>query len=189
MPYLPRLFTHGPVVLAALLLLAGCASNRESVTSRYLADQDVTTYRTGSIGLGSIFGGSGLGSGSRVSLRGWAQCQGQDCQPSEAWLAFALSGSSRELRLASRSISMRADEQRYDWPQRAVQRPTRTTNPVRGEIARISMSLGALESIAFAQSVSGTISDEAFTLSYEERQPLRNLANELGAPTSSSASP
>lgn len=160
-----------------LLLSTGCVSSSELVSISYDDDRDRTRYETRRINLGTMFSGSALGGGARVNLRGWATCQGQECQPEQAWLSFSISGSSNTLQIHDRTVTLRTEEERYSWPQREVRRPTEQTTPLIGEVARIALEPDMLEDIATSQNVSGSIGSESFSLSYDQRAPLRELAD------------
>lgn len=159
-----------------LLLSAGCATSSELVSTSYDDARDVTRYEARRISLGRMFSGNALGGGRYVNLRAWATCRGQGCQPQQAWLSFAISGSANRLQVYDRSITMRTEEERLSWPQREVKRPAEETSPLRGKVARIALDPATLETIATAQQVSGAIGNESFSLSYEQRAPLRELA-------------
>lgn len=163
----------------SLLLSAGCATSSEPLSSSYDDDSDRTRYETRRINLGNMFSGSALGGGVRVNLRGWATCEGQDCQPEQAWLSFTISGSSNTLQIHDRSVTLRTEEEHYSWPQREVRRPTEQTTSLLGEVARIALDPDTLEDIATAQDVSGSIGSESFSLSYDQRASLRELADRL----------
>lgn len=161
------------LAILAAFLLAGCATNRAPVSVHYRTNQNETVYRTVNIDLGPLFESGGLGQDPRVGMRGWATCPGENCQPREAWLSFSLQRAAKQMQLVSdRSVTLRTDEEVYSWEQKNV---VGSRAPTHGEIARIALGMDALKDVATAQNVTGTIGSEEFSLSREERAPLRAL--------------
>lgn len=161
--------------LLALLafLLAGCVTNRAPATARYQSSRNETVFRTRTIGLGTLFESEGFGQDPRVVLNGWARCPGEHCHPNEAWLSFSLRRSAKEMQIVSdRSVTIATDREVYSWQQEDV---AGSRAPTHGEIARISLDMSTLEDIATTQRFRGTIGGEEFSLSREEREPLRAL--------------
>lgn len=162
----------GALVLVALLL-AGCVTSRKPATSQYHAARNETVYRIRPINLGTIFEGSGLGSDPRVSLRSWATCSGQDCRPSAAWISFSLQRTSKQMQITSdRSVTIKTDGNVYTWEQKNV---TGSRAPTSGEVARVELDLSALQDVATTKVLNGSIGGSEFSLSREERKPLRAL--------------
>lgn len=179
-----------PLLLAifalSAALLAGCGSSRPSASANYRQARNEMVYRTRPIDLGALFESGGLGIDPRVSLRGWAACDGENCQPSEAWLSFTLQRGSKEMRVVSdRSVTIKTAEDVYTWQQgdrrnsgnELVQEMRGA--PTSGEIARVELDWATLKDIATTQEFRGTIGGKDFSLSYDEREPLRAMMEQM----------
>lgn len=184
----PRLSSLSVLFVAALFMV-GCASSREPATARYSASQNEMMYRASDISLGTMFPTGGLSRDPSVALRSWATCSGENCQPQRVWFSFVLRSSmARSNVLASRNVEMVADGNVHEWPEERQQFADRTTSTASSmqlpgssgnELTRISMSLSTLQEIAQADGVSGTFGGEDFSLSYDDRAPLRAFAEKM----------
>ena len=174
----------GLLTLTALLL-ASCGTSRAPATARYQAASDKTVYRARDINLGTMFRTGGLSRDPSVALRSWATCSGEDCKPQRAWLSFVLRGSGRTNIVANRDVKITTDTNTHTWPEER-QRQTSAFDITRekstSEVTRIRMTLKTFRDIANSQQrVSGTLGNEDFTLSYEDRAPLRALLKEINS--------
>lgn len=173
MKHMPSFRSLFGLAMLAAFLWAGCATNRPSATVQYRPGQNEMIYRARPISLGTLFESGGLGQDPRVGLRGWATCPGEGCQPQQAWLSFSLQRAAKQMQLTSdRSVTLRTDHEVYSWEQKNV---VGANAPTHGEIARVSFQMSTLKDLATSQRVRGTIGTEEFSLSYEEREPLRAL--------------
>lgn len=180
-----RLFSFMDSLLSAALLaltavlLAGCATSRPPATELYKQAQNETVYRARAINLGTMFPTGGLSRDPSVALRSWATCSGENCQPRRAWFSFEMRGGGGESRvLSSRDVQIRTEGNVHEWPeerQRTTGESDLAGSGSTGELVRIRMSLSTLRDIAQSQRMSGTLGDEEFSLSYEERAPLRSM--------------
>lgn len=170
-------WTFLPVL--SLLLLAGCATSQDPVTVQYQEVEDRTVYRARPINLGTMFPTGGLSRDPVVEMRSWATCSGQDCQPQQAWFAFNLRRSDSRI-VSRRDVRLETDEEVYRWS-RDNERfgDWNTQSPRSGEIVRISMDISMLRDIAESERLSGRLSGERFSLSYEDRAPLRALLERI----------
>ena len=165
------------LVLVAVLL-AGCGASRAPATAQYNAPQDETVYRARSINLGTMFPTGGLSPDPSVEMNSWARCSGEDCRPQRIWLAFSIRGTSQPGVLSNRDVKIRTSENTHTWPderRRTTGAENKIPGSAGGELTRISMGLGTFRDIATSQRVSGTLGGENFSLSYEERAPLRAM--------------
>lgn len=163
----------------SLLLLAGCTTSRDSVTVQYQESEDRTVYRARSISLGTLFPTGGLSRDPVVEMRSWATCSGQDCQPQQAWFAFNLRRTESRI-VSRRDVRLETDEEVYRWSQENERfGEWNAQSPKSGEIVRISMDISMLRDIAESERLSGRLSGERFSLSYEDRAPLRALLDRM----------
>ncbi len=182
---------HAPV-LVLLLLLTGCGTS-EPLTVRYDRLSNMTTYATRDISLGTMFEGYGIDSGMSIDLRARANCREKSCTPDKIWLTFVASNPRSDIHIMNTDVTMATDTEQYTWsngggttPQQKVQvsgggLQTHGTY-VRGEFVRIALSLSELREIATAESVvEGRVGPESFSLSYEERAPLRKLVDRISS--------
>ncbi len=156
-------------------LLAGCASTSQPVTERYNALSNETTYRTRAISLGALFEGHGIDSGMRVDLEARASCPGEQCTPDLVWLSFEAVNPKTNIQIGNSAVTMRADEQLYRWTEREGKLAEQDVTYVRGTFVRVRLTLPELRQVATAEHVAGTVGPESFSLSYDDRMPLRRL--------------
>ncbi len=172
-----RLLTPGLIALA-LSVLTGCASS-EPVVARYDSSENVTTYETQPIDAGINISTGAIGGGRGINFRVRARCPGEDCTPKRAMLSFVLTGGSSPVYMADRSVVITAGGESYRWIQQRRRKIGRAA-PVVGKIAAVPLNLKALEAIAEAETVTGSLGSKEFEWSYELRKPLRVLIRRMG---------
>ena len=181
-------FSQTAVVLLAALFLYGCGTTSSApATTRYRQGADETIYRARSISLGTMFPTGGLSQDPTVRLQGWATCEGRDCRPQRAWLSFVLrSPNGRSNVVSNRTVSIQTDTEQHRWPE-SRKRFGNMGEDNSGELTRIRMSIGTFRDIAESQRRRGQIGTEDFSVSYEDRAPMRALLEQIQNPGTSSA--
>ena len=145
------------------LFVVGCGSTGPSTSVSYQASQNRTNFQTGTMTVGRL-GGLGYGSSTSILLSAQAQCTGRNCTPDRARLSFLLQGSSSDVALSDRSVSLVADGKEYahrnavDWRSREEIRMSQ------GRIASLTLSLSALSQIANASTLSGRLGNNDLRL-------------------------
>lgn len=148
--------------LAVLLvagLVAGCVQPRTTVS--YDVSKNQTTYRSGEMTLARGISESGLRS-TTLLMRAIARCGGQNCTPRSVRLSFSVEGGT-DVDLANRDVVITADGESFTWRDRGIPTPAEGL-PDEGHITDVSVPLSALEYIARASSVSGTLGNTSLEM-------------------------
>lgn len=163
-----------------LLLLAGCASTSEPAGTSYNSLTDRTTFRTKPMETGMRLQGSGFSNGPRIQYQVSASCKGRACTPEKAALTFLLANNSSPVYFYGRTIVIDAGLERFMWKP-LHERKTDESASVVSVIVRVDMTLEQLEALAHRRRVRGRLGHRPFNLSYEAREPLRVLYEQMQA--------
>ncbi len=167
-------------VIAALPIgLIGCATTARPVLVDYNASQNETTYRANSIRIPIEVRGSGYGSQFnqlRMSLS--AECDGRECQPAMAQMTLSTGGSS-ELYMGDRTLTIKADDEQFEWPDPRGNRENQPEQVV-GMVAQMSVSVDQLKAMATADALSGTIGSVTLDFSSRSQQRIRDYLVRMG---------
>ena len=172
---LPLLF-----VLMALVG-SGCGTTAPSTSVSYKANQNRTTYQTGTIRVGRLQG-LGYGSNTSILMSVQARCPGRNCTPKEARLSFLLQGSSSDVALSNRSISLTADGTEYARRSAVNWRSREDIRMSQGRIASVTLSLSALSNIANASSLSGQLGNNTLNLDGGVQTRLQEMIRTMRNP-------
>lgn len=166
------------------LLAPGCASTSEPATQRFDTTTNETLYRARPINLGRMFENYGINSAVSIKLETWAKCMGQSCTPDQVWMGFEATGSAEGIQIGDASVTMSTGPDQFRWQERGGKMEEQDVTTVRGLFARGAVDLDELATVANAEdNVSGSLGSEAFTLSYEDREPLRRLLRLINDPS------
>jgi len=182
---------HRLVLLTITATLAigwiGCTSTSRPVRVDYNPSQNETTYRANSIGIPIEVSGSGYGSQfKQLRMNLQAECSGRECQPSSITMTLSTGGSS-ELYLGERTLTIVADDERFEWPDRRSNRENRPERIV-GMVVQLTMGIDQLQAMARAEQLSGTIGSVVLDFSDRSKQRMRDYLVRMGLdPTSDQA--
>lgn len=169
------------VLVLLLALVAGCGTTGPATSVSYKASQDRTTYRTGTMRVGRLEG-LGYGSNTSILLSVRARCPGRHCTPDEARLSFLLQGSSSDVAISDRSISLVADGTEYTQRNSVDWRSREDIRMSQGRIASFTLSLSALSTIANASSLSGSLGNNTLDLDDGVQARLQDLVRTMRNP-------
>lgn len=177
--------THALLLVGAVVLLTGCGGTRSVAT--YDASENRTVFRSGpmTVARGS---GSGYGSTTSIVMRAVARCTGRDCTPERVQLTFSVEGSS-DFALSSRSVRIVADGKEY---QRANATRWNTFDDVQrteGPVAGLVVSLSALEQMATASTLEGTLGNQSLRLRGSVQSTLREFVQSARNPATAASEP
>lgn len=175
---MPRLFALFAASIVLAIGWAGCATERPVVVN-YDASQNETTYRSPSIRIPIEVQGSGYGSQfNQLRMLLQAECSGRDCQPSMATMTLSTGGSS-DLYLGDRTLLIRADAERFEWPDPKGNREE-VPERIVGMIARLTIDVSQLRAMATAEELSGTIGSVILEFGDRSQQRLREYLTRMG---------
>lgn len=155
-----------PLALA-ITILVGCGGTKSMVS--YNAGANQTRFDTGTMTVAQATSGAGYGSQTSVVMQVTAQCSGADCTPKRAALSFFVQGSS-DLSLSNRSISIEADGTTFAGGKRASWNRVTDSRQAEGRIAKITLPLADLDTIANAGTVKGSLGGMALRLARVQDQ-------------------
>jgi hypothetical protein len=177
-------------LLGLSLLVVGCGTTGPGTSVSYEASQNRTNFRTGTMTVGRL-GGLGYGSNTSILLSARAQCSGRNCTPNQARLSFLLQGSSSDVALSDRSISLTADGKEYARRDAVRWRSPEDIRRAQGRIVSLTLPLSELSQIANASSLSGRLGNNSLSLDRGVRTKLKQFVQTMrnpAAPPSSDAS-
>ena len=151
-------------------LLGGCGGTQSVVS--YDAGNDRTRYDTGPMTVARGVGGSGYASGVSIEVQVTAQCQTRNCTPERANLIFLAQGNS-DFSLSNRSLSITADGTTFSGGERESWNLMSDSRSAKGRIAKISMPLSDLDTIASAGSVEASLGGTSLNIGGVQDQLLK----------------
>jgi hypothetical protein len=170
------------VLVVALLVLFGRCASTEPVQVDYDTEQDLTTYTSNRVLMGSLGMAQGLASGQRIMWQARASCAGRGCTPREVELILYNEGD-HQLNVDTRRLQLNYDGASQDWEDLSRVAEPAYFNAARGEFFRTAMDGGEFARMAAAAQVEalfGQSGTQAITISYERRSAFRAFAVEVG---------
>jgi len=122
---------------------------------------------------------TGLQKENRYYVQVVGACSGRDCAPSEYTINFIKEGP-QAVTLSSRDISMTVGSETITWEDPQTREVTQTSTIRSGTFAKIDVSSGQLSTIGGVSTVTGSVGNEGFSISYESRAPIRHLLSVFG---------
>lgn len=176
-------FPYALLLFGAVLLMTGCGGTRSIAT--YDASENRTVFRSGpmTVARGS---GSGYGSTTSIVLRAVARCSGRDCTPEQVQLTFSAEGSS-EFSLSNRSVRIVADGEEYQRADATRWNDFEDVGRTDGPIAGLVVSLSALEQMANASTIQGTLGTKSLRLTGRVQSTLRAFVESARNPSATSS--
>ena len=164
--------------LAALVLLAGCASTAQSVRTEYAEASNKTTYETKRMELYVRRSSTGINLGPSYHLAARGQCTGASCSPSTYELLFTVD-SDNPITMTAEDVRMTYDGSTKTWEiPFQIKRGERFR--VLDHIITLEITADRLSAIAQADEVEGSLGSIQFQLSHDARSPLRQLLQTAG---------
>jgi hypothetical protein len=182
-----RIVSLATSLLFVSLLVVGCGTTAPSTSVSYEASSNRTNFQTGTMTVGRIGGGS-YGSNTSILLSVRAQCSGQNCTPERARLSFLLQGSSSDVAISNRSVSLVADGKEYARRDAVNWKSQEDIRMSQGRIASLTLPLSALSEIANASSLSGRLGSNSLSLDRGVRTTLQEFVETMRNPAAKTAS-
>jgi hypothetical protein len=166
------------LLLATVLVVAGCATSSEPVEVKYEEASQQTTYITDEIRLDGVDATSGLSKDNRYYLQIEATCPGQDCTPARYVLNFVKEGT-QPIKLTGRDVALTVGTETIQWSDPQNRRVSQTSVIRNGTFARVRVSPEQLITIGSVSEVSGTVGGINFQIPHQNRAPIRKLLSQL----------
>ncbi|MFB6249721.1 MAG: hypothetical protein ABEL97_14240 [Salinibacter sp.] len=182
-----RLLSLVTSLLFFFLFVAGCGTTGPSTSVSYEASDNQTNFQTGTMTVGRL-GASGYGSNTSILLNAQAQCSGRNCTPERARLSFLIQGSSSDVAISNRSVSLVADGKEYAHRSAVDWRSQEDIRMSQGRIASLTLPLSALSQIANASSLSGRLGSNKLSLDRGVRTKLKQFVQTMRNPAANTSS-
>ncbi len=161
-------------LIAALVLLSGCAGPGPASAGRYNASRNVTSFRSTAINLGAPIQGGSLGA-TRILLSADAECRGEGCTPTEFAVSLSKAG-------GSAAVSD-YNEITFETPDGSVSfgdavnadGSAQFYSVAQGEIVRLLVPTHIFRSFATSSTLTIWLGSSTYRLAYDQRAPLRRL--------------
>jgi len=165
-------------LLSLGFLFAGCATSSQPVTTTYDSTSNRTTYETGEMRLNGLELTSGLQKRNRFYMQVVGRCKGEDCVPSSYDLHFVKRGP-QPVNLEARTLSLTVGTETLKWNDPQTREVTQTSTVRSGTFAKVDVSGRQLSTIGNVSNVSGSVGGNSFSISHENRAPIRSLLSRL----------
>lgn len=174
---------HAVLLFGAILFMAGCGGTRSIAT--YDVSDNRTVFRSGPMTVARQ-SGSGYGSATSIVMRAVARCPGRDCTPERVQLTFSAEGSS-DFSLSNRSVRIVADGEKYERTDATQWNDFDDVSRTEGPIAGLVVSLSALEQMATASNIGGTLGHQSLRLSGSVQSSLQAFVQSARNPATASS--
>lgn len=183
---MPNVARYGGVVLFLALFLGGCAGTSEMISVEENSSGE-TTYKTQKMRLDDFHLSSGLQKRNRFYIQISGTCAGDDCAPSGYTLSFIKEGP-QPVTMEGRGVTLTVGSETLSWEDPQTRGGSVRTSTVRsGVFTSVEVSSKQLSTMGAARTLTGTCGGEQFTLTHQERAPIRALLSRLEQKSSESA--
>lgn len=135
-------------------------------------------YETDPMELDDVNLTSGLSRKDGLYIRVVGQCAGEQCAPSDYTIIFGKDGF-QPVQLQSRDIALSIGSETMSWEDPQSRSVDQGSTIRSGTFARVDLTAEQLSTLASVSNVRGSVGDVGFSISYEERAPLRALLSRL----------
>ena len=129
----------------------------------YDANRDMTRYETRRMTVARAGSDGNFASQTSIRLQVMSKCDGRDCVPEEAQMAFTVEGQS-DIAISSRRLTIEVDDQAFEWGEEESWNRVGDTGRVQGRIVSVTLPLSDLQSIAQSSSIEGTLGNKSLNL-------------------------
>jgi hypothetical protein len=144
----------------------------------YDSSSGATVYETDQVKLDDVNVTSGLSREVEFYLQVVGRCEGRNCAVSQYALIFGKEGA-QPVQLTGRDVTLSIGSETMSWEDPQSRSIDRSSTIRSGTFARVALSSNQLSTLANVSNVTGTVGDVDFSISHEERAPLRALLSRL----------
>lgn len=174
------------VVLLSFLVL-GCATSSAPVEVSYDTSENQRSFQTQKMPLQDVRLTSGLSKQPRFYLQIEGNCSGEDCKPREFRLNIIKEGM-ESIEISGRDLTLTVGTETLEWEDPQNREVSQTVTIRDGSLVKVNISRQQLVTLGSVSNVHGTVGGTSFSVSHEDRAPIRNLVSRLESDDSESSS-